>query len=106
MSSAGANWRELVVGNTLVPRRRYDPMDGTPFLLGFMTVMKQFHEDYTRQLIEMIGQYLRSVVENVKNANGETGADAATLVVSVQWMLLFGAVSSEVRILMELIELF
>ncbi|XP_055343798.1 WASH complex subunit 5-like [Paramacrobiotus metropolitanus] len=84
------------LGNTLVPRRRYDPMDGTPFLVGFITVMKQFHGDYMRQVMQMLGQYLRSVIENAKNmGSSDFGPDAATLVVSVQWMLLLGAVDHE-----------
>ncbi|OQV24357.1 WASH complex subunit strumpellin [Hypsibius exemplaris] len=84
------------LGNTLVPRRRYDPVDGTPFLVGFVTVMKQFHADDTRQVVQLIGQYLRSVVETAKATNGDFGPDAATLVVSLQWMLLYGAISKDV----------
>jgi hypothetical protein len=91
-----SNPHQLLVGNTLVPRRRYDPVDGTPFLVGFITVMKQFHGDDMRQVVQLIGQYLRSVVENAKTTNADFGPDAATLVVSLQWMLLYGAVTQDV----------
>ena len=50
-------------------------------------------------MIQLIGQYLRSVLEHSKNGGGEVGPDAATIVVSVQWMLLFDAVSSKVRVI-------
>ena len=62
-----------------------------------MTVMKQFHADDTRQVVQLIGQYLRSVVEAGRTSNGDVGSDAATLVVALQWMLLYGAVTKNVR---------
>ena len=71
-------------------------MDGTPCLLGFATVLKQFHEEFTRQLLQLVGQYLRSVVEAGKPLGGDVGPDAATMIVALQWLLLFGAIPHQV----------
>lgn len=44
-------------------RKAADPVDWPPLVLGLLTLLKQFHSRYTQQFLSLIGQFIRSVME-------------------------------------------
>ncbi|XP_024427821.2 WASH complex subunit 5 [Desmodus rotundus] len=47
----------------MVCRKPADPVDWPPLVLGLLTLLKQFHARYTEQFLALIGQFVRSTVE-------------------------------------------
>uniref|UniRef100_A0A8D1PH70 WASH complex subunit 5 n=1 Tax=Sus scrofa TaxID=9823 RepID=A0A8D1PH70_PIG len=47
----------------MVCRKAADPVDWPPLVLGLLTLLKQFHSRYTEQFLALIGQFIRSTVE-------------------------------------------
>uniref|UniRef100_A0A8C9ZFA0 WASH complex subunit 5 n=1 Tax=Sander lucioperca TaxID=283035 RepID=A0A8C9ZFA0_SANLU len=44
-------------------RKATDPVDWPPLVLGMLTLLKQFHSRYTQQFLALIGQFIRSIME-------------------------------------------
>uniref|UniRef100_A0A8C4Z0V9 WASH complex subunit 5 n=1 Tax=Gadus morhua TaxID=8049 RepID=A0A8C4Z0V9_GADMO len=44
-------------------RKPADPVDWPPLVLGLLTLLKQFHSRYTEQFLALIGQFIRSIME-------------------------------------------
>uniref|UniRef100_A0A673CVP1 WASH complex subunit 5 n=1 Tax=Sphaeramia orbicularis TaxID=375764 RepID=A0A673CVP1_9TELE len=44
-------------------RKSTDPVDWPPLVLGLLTLLKQFHSRYTHQFLALIGQFIRSIME-------------------------------------------
>ncbi|XP_020792963.1 WASH complex subunit 5 [Boleophthalmus pectinirostris] len=44
-------------------RKATDPVDWVPLVLGLLTLLKQFHSRYTQQFLALIGQFIRSIME-------------------------------------------
>ncbi|CAI5779012.1 WASH complex subunit 5 [Podarcis lilfordi] len=47
----------------MVCRKPADPIDWPPLVLGLLTLLKQFHSRYTEQFLALIGQFVRSMME-------------------------------------------
>lgn len=47
----------------MVCRKPADPVDWPPLVLGLLTLLKQFHSRYTEQFLALLGQFIRSTVE-------------------------------------------
>ncbi|XP_053393927.1 WASH complex subunit 5-like isoform X1 [Mercenaria mercenaria] len=47
----------------LVCKKPQDPLDAPPFVIGCITLLKQFHVDNTDRFIALMGQYVRSFVD-------------------------------------------
>nr|XP_028591994.1 WASH complex subunit 5 [Podarcis muralis]XP_028591995.1 WASH complex subunit 5 [Podarcis muralis] len=47
----------------MVCRKPADPIDWPPLVLGLLTLLKQFHSRYTQQFLALIGQFIRSMME-------------------------------------------
>ena len=47
----------------MVAKRPTDQIDSAPFVVGMITVLKQFHSEYTEQFLACCGQYVRSLIE-------------------------------------------
>ncbi|XP_033011733.1 WASH complex subunit 5 [Lacerta agilis] len=47
----------------MVCRKPADPVDWPPLVLGLLTLLKQFHSRYTEQFLALIGQFVRSMME-------------------------------------------
>ena len=47
-----------------MPKRANDPLDSMPFTIGLLTILKQYHSEYTEEFIALIGQYTRSMAES------------------------------------------
>lgn len=48
----------------LVTKVNKDPLDGTPLLIGLLTILQQFHKDVKVMLITFLCQYVVVLVEN------------------------------------------
>lgn len=44
-----------------------DPVDGGPLYIGVQTFLKQFHPDITKQYIEYLAQYIKSIINHCSN---------------------------------------
>ncbi|XP_015711757.1 WASH complex subunit 5 isoform X2 [Coturnix japonica] len=47
----------------MVCKRPADQIDWLPLVLGLLTLLKQFHSRYTEQFLTLIGQFIRSTME-------------------------------------------
>ncbi|XP_052603836.1 WASH complex subunit 5 [Peromyscus californicus insignis] len=47
----------------MICRKPADPVDWPPLILGLLTLLKQFHSRYTEQFLALIGQFIRSTME-------------------------------------------
>jgi hypothetical protein len=57
----------------MVCRKPADPVDWPPLVLGLLTLLKQFHSRYTEQFLALIGQFIRSTVEQCTRYPRPTG---------------------------------
>lgn len=48
----------------MLSRKSLDPLDGAPFVAGCVTLLRQFHSDNTEQCLQLLGQYVRSMIES------------------------------------------
>ena len=60
----------------MVARKPTDQVDSAPFVVGMITVLKQFNPEYQEQFFSCCGQYVRSLVEATANkyVNDNNGA--------------------------------
>ena len=54
----------------MVCRKPADPVDWPPLVLGLLTLLKQFHSRYTEQFLALIGQFIRSTMEQCTRYGG------------------------------------
>lgn len=47
----------------MVSKKYNDPLDSTAFVMGLVTLLKQYHSDITEQFLAVLGQYVRSMVD-------------------------------------------
>lgn len=47
-----------------MPKKTNDPLDSMPFTVGLVTILKQYHSEYTEGFIALIGQFARSSAES------------------------------------------
>lgn len=62
----------LSIFSTTVPRKK-GGMDMAPFVVGFLTVLKQFHSIHTQKFLAYCGQYIRSFVNVPPGAKAAKG---------------------------------
>lgn len=55
-------FHSITIG-AMFPRKPTDQIDCAPFVVGMITVLKQFHCEFTEQFFACCGQYVRSLVE-------------------------------------------
>jgi len=70
---------------TLVCVNRKDPVDGAPFVVGIVTLFKQFHSSHMERFLSYVGQYLRSNISTAQ-VKGNAVPLAASLVRVVQFL--------------------
>eukprot|EP01087_Luapelamoeba_hula_P013132 TRINITY_DN3739_c0_g1_i1.p1 TRINITY_DN3739_c0_g1~~TRINITY_DN3739_c0_g1_i1.p1 ORF type:complete len:1176 (-),score=252.84 TRINITY_DN3739_c0_g1_i1:43-3570(-) len=65
-------------------KREKTLVDGAPFVMGIVTLMKQFHASYTQEFLDYLGQYVRGMI-NVSVGGDEKKklADYPTEVINV-----------------------
>jgi len=53
----------LFFAGGLICKKVNDAVDAPPFIIGMLTLLKQFHSDETDNYIALLGQYARSYVD-------------------------------------------
>ena len=53
----------VAILTSVLPRRK-GGVDSTPFVVGFITVLKQFHSIHTQKLMAYFGQHIRSYLND------------------------------------------
>jgi len=48
--------------STFVYKGKNEPFDGAPFVIGIITLLKQFHVSHTKTFLAYLGQYIRTLV--------------------------------------------
>eukprot|EP01004_Peranema_trichophorum_P009192 NODE_793_length_2356_cov_78.412450_g382_i1.p1 GENE.NODE_793_length_2356_cov_78.412450_g382_i1~~NODE_793_length_2356_cov_78.412450_g382_i1.p1 ORF type:complete len:750 (+),score=150.00 NODE_793_length_2356_cov_78.412450_g382_i1:316-2250(+) len=48
--------------DTLTCRKKDDPLDGVPFIVGVLTILKQFHSEHKECFVAYLAQYIRVMV--------------------------------------------
>eukprot|EP01027_Heterolobosea_sp_BB2_P020448 GEZU01029172.1.p1 GENE.GEZU01029172.1~~GEZU01029172.1.p1 ORF type:complete len:329 (-),score=113.98 GEZU01029172.1:176-1027(-) len=59
--------------DSMVCKKKDDPLDGTPFVVGIITLLKQFHSSHKDLFLAYLGQYVRAQIDMV---NVDTGASS------------------------------
>lgn len=54
---------QYVKNQGMVCKKNTDPIDWPPLVVGLVTLLKQFHSRYTEHFLALIGQFVRSTVE-------------------------------------------
>ncbi|XP_051878865.1 WASH complex subunit 5 [Pristis pectinata] len=54
---------QYVKNQGMVCKKSTDPIDWPPLVVGLVTLLKQFHSRYTEHFLALIGQFVRSIVE-------------------------------------------
>eukprot|EP00048_Salpingoeca_helianthica_P015709 m.228184 g.228184 ORF g.228184 m.228184 type:complete len:1164 (+) comp17418_c0_seq1:49-3540(+) len=49
--------------NTMTAKRPTDPIDGPPFVVGIVTLLRQFHTSHTHRFMALAGQYIRTLID-------------------------------------------
>ncbi|XP_073257126.1 WASH complex subunit 5-like isoform X2 [Porites lutea] len=83
---------------TMVARRPTDQIDSAPFVVGMITVLKQFHSEYTEQFLACCGQYVRSLIEASANnvRSNEIPAEVVNLLVFLEDFLMYSQLPRKV----------
>ncbi|XP_064625131.1 WASH complex subunit 5-like isoform X1 [Lineus longissimus] len=53
---------------SMVCKKAADPIDGPPFVVGIITLLKQHHSDNLNHFFSLLGQYIRSMVETTQGS--------------------------------------
>ncbi len=82
----------------LVSKKKDDNLDGTPFVVGIITVLKQFHPSEKELFIAYLGQYVRSNIDalNLDKKGTEIPADVKFLLRFLQSFCRFAGLSTKV----------
>ncbi|XP_011207419.2 WASH complex subunit homolog 5 [Bactrocera dorsalis] len=64
--------------NSLLAKNVKDSLDGTPLLVGLLTVLQQFHKDVKLLYLTYLCQYATVIVEANISAKSELGVEATT----------------------------
>jgi len=48
--------------NSLVCPKKDVPLDGAPFIVGVITILKQFHSSHTHTFLSYLGQFIRASI--------------------------------------------
>ena len=82
---------------TLVHVKERDCIDGVPFAIGIITLLRQFHPDSTKLYIEYVGQYIRLCVRDGFTDHGKMAqaicSEAINCLVLLELMCTYGFVS-------------
>ena len=55
-----------LLGEMIARKPGTDLIDGAPFVTGVFTLLKQFHSENTDLFLAVMGQYVRSLVEDTQ----------------------------------------
>ena len=49
----------------MICKKKDDPLDGTPFVVGIITLLKQFHSSNKDLFLAYLGQYVRAQIDGI-----------------------------------------
>ncbi|ELU12274.1 hypothetical protein CAPTEDRAFT_155968 [Capitella teleta] len=79
----------------LLPRKASDHLDMASFVVGAITLMKQFHSDNTDLFIEYLAQYVRSHMESSQKPT-ELSGDVVTCLIFLEEFVQFSGISRKI----------
>lgn len=53
---------------TMMSKKATDALDGLPFVIGCLTLLKQFHSEVTDTVLSLLGQYIKSVIHEAPSS--------------------------------------
>lgn len=56
----------------LIHKKDKRAFDGSPFVVGIITILKQFHASITQQFLAYLGQYVRSFINFIPNRDSKS----------------------------------
>ncbi|WAR23300.1 WASC5-like protein [Mya arenaria] len=78
----------------LVCKKPADPLDAPPFVIGCITLLKQFHVDNTDNFLALMGQYVRSFVDAMPGSKtADMPAEILNLLVYIEEFIYFSSSS-------------
>ncbi|XP_057313652.1 WASH complex subunit 5-like [Hydractinia symbiolongicarpus] len=82
----------------MVAKKSNDPLDSTAFVLGLLTLLKQYHSECTEIFITILGQYVRSTAEaNVNNPKlSELSSEVVNTLCFLEDFVLYGELSRKI----------
>ncbi|GCB74711.1 hypothetical protein scyTo_0003802 [Scyliorhinus torazame] len=89
---------QYVKNQGMVCKKSTDPTDWPPLVVGLVTLLKQFHSRYTEQFLALIGQFIRSTVEQCTTSQKipEMPADAVAALMFLENYIYYAKLSRKV----------
>ncbi|CAI9726515.1 WASH complex subunit 5-like [Octopus vulgaris] len=79
---------------TIICKKTADPLDAPPFIVGVITLLKQYHSDNTDLFMVLMGQYIRSLFEIINTTkNHDVSNDVLNALVFVEDFLYYGGLT-------------
>ncbi|XP_038666101.1 WASH complex subunit 5 isoform X1 [Scyliorhinus canicula] len=89
---------QYVKNQGMVCKKSTDPTDWPPLVVGLVTLLKQFHSRYTEHFLALIGQFVRSTVEQCTTSQKipEMPADAVAALMFLENYIYYAKLSRKV----------
>jgi WASH complex subunit strumpellin len=83
---------------SLICKKQTDPLDGPPFVVGTLTLLRQYHTDCADRFLELMGQYVRTVIRTVasKDKVTELPPDIVNTMVYVEDFITFAKIPRKI----------
>jgi WASH complex subunit strumpellin len=83
---------------SLICKKQTDPLDGPPFVVGTLTLLRQYHTDCADRFLELMGQYVRTVICTVasKDKVTELPPDIVNTMVYVEDFITFAKIPRKI----------
>ncbi|XP_065842936.1 WASH complex subunit 5-like isoform X2 [Oscarella lobularis] len=78
---------------SMVCKKPVDPLDGPPFIVGTLTLIRQYHTDNLDKFIALMGQYVRAMVvatSGSKDKSADLPGDVINALVFLEEMINYG----------------
>ncbi|KAK3601512.1 hypothetical protein CHS0354_027658 [Potamilus streckersoni] len=83
--------------NGLVCKKVADPLDAPPFVVGCVTLLKQFHSDVTDTFLVLLGQYVRSDVDAVPGVkSADLSQDILNTLVFIEDFIFYSGINRKI----------
>uniref|UniRef100_UPI00398ECB7B WASH complex subunit 5 isoform X2 n=1 Tax=Pristiophorus japonicus TaxID=55135 RepID=UPI00398ECB7B len=89
---------QYIKNQGMVCKKSTDPIDWPPLVVGLVTLLKQFHSRYTEHFLALIGQFIRSTVEQCTTSQKipEMPADAVAALMFLENYVYYTKLSRKV----------
>nr|CAB3267669.1 WASH complex subunit strumpellin-like [Phallusia mammillata] len=82
----------------LIPKKVNDGVDAPPFVIGMLTVLKQFHPNETKKYIQHLGQYVRSHTDSSGLKNLDLAPEVISTCAFLEEFIFHGSMKKNVRL--------